>query len=232
VNDFKIPFFRLSKPCGTGPRPPKRTGSPGTRAGLEVSEMLETAANDHKPGVTSDRAPKEDATLHEIVIVGGGAAGLDLATGVGNTLARRKRAQITLVDKAREFLHRRLLRAFNVSFALQDARGCAARTRECDPRYDWPKLSPTQRARGEASLEPIRVSEAQCAEVGDGEGDRRRIMRVSKPPLLGRLGHVGLSASRKSVPIYMKRRKRDMSPELSLLLQITVGTGVIAAAAS
>ena len=44
MNDFKIPFFRLSKPCGTGPRPPKRTGSPGTRAGLGVSEMLETAA--------------------------------------------------------------------------------------------------------------------------------------------------------------------------------------------
>jgi hypothetical protein len=34
--------------------------------------MLETAANDRKPGMTSDQAPKEDATLHEIVIVGGG----------------------------------------------------------------------------------------------------------------------------------------------------------------
>ena len=71
--------------------------------------MLETAANDHKPGVTSDRAPKEDATLHEIVIVGGGAAGLELATGLGNTLARRKRARITLVDKARAHLWKPLL---------------------------------------------------------------------------------------------------------------------------
>ncbi len=71
--------------------------------------MLETAANDHKPGVTSDQAPKEDATLHEIVIVGGGAAGLELATGLGNTLARRKRARITLVDKARAHLWKPLL---------------------------------------------------------------------------------------------------------------------------
>jgi hypothetical protein len=45
--------------------------------------MLETAANDHKLGVTSDQAPKEDATFHEILIVGGGAAGLELrATAV------------------------------------------------------------------------------------------------------------------------------------------------------
>jgi len=71
--------------------------------------MLETAANDHKPGVPSDQAPKEYATLHEIVIVGGGAAGLELATGLGNTLARRKRARITLVDKARAHLWKPLL---------------------------------------------------------------------------------------------------------------------------
>jgi NADH dehydrogenase len=71
--------------------------------------MLETAAHDHKPGVTSDQTPKEEATLHEIVIVGGGAAGLELATGLGNTLARRKRARITLVDKARAHLWKPLL---------------------------------------------------------------------------------------------------------------------------
>ena len=127
--------------------------------------MLETAANDHNPGVTSDQGPKDEVPLHEIVIVGGGPAGLELATGLGNTLARRRRARITLVDKARahtlrlsrlrltcfarsehrrksdgisrqeEFLHRRLLRAFDVSFTVQDARGCPARTREHDPRY-------------------------------------------------------------------------------------------------
>ena len=71
--------------------------------------MLETAAHDHKPGVTSDQASKEEETLHEIVIVGGGAAGLELATGLGNTLAKRKKARITLVDKARAHLWKPLL---------------------------------------------------------------------------------------------------------------------------
>ena len=36
--------------------------------------------------------------LHRIVIVGGGAGGLELVTRVGRTLGRRGRAQITLVD--------------------------------------------------------------------------------------------------------------------------------------
>jgi NADH:ubiquinone reductase (H+-translocating) len=70
--------------------------------------MLETAANDHNPGVTFDQAPK-DVPFHEIVIVGGGAAGLELATRLGNTLARHKRARITLVDKARAHLWKPLL---------------------------------------------------------------------------------------------------------------------------
>ena len=70
--------------------------------------MLETAANDHNSGVTFDQAPK-DVPFHEIVIVGGGAAGLELATGLGNTLARHKRARITLVDKARAHLWKPLL---------------------------------------------------------------------------------------------------------------------------
>ncbi len=39
--------------------------------------------------------------LHKIVIVGGGAGGLELATRLGHAYGRRKRAQITLVDKNR-----------------------------------------------------------------------------------------------------------------------------------
>ena len=35
---------------------------------------------------------------HHIVIVGGGAGGLELATRLGRTLGKRKRARITLVD--------------------------------------------------------------------------------------------------------------------------------------
>ena len=38
---------------------------------------------------------------HHIVIIGGGAGGLELATRLGDTLGRRKQAHIILVDKNR-----------------------------------------------------------------------------------------------------------------------------------
>jgi len=40
-------------------------------------------------------------TPHRIVIVGGGAGGLELATRLGNTLGRRRQAEVTLIEKAR-----------------------------------------------------------------------------------------------------------------------------------
>jgi NADH dehydrogenase len=46
---------------------------------------------------------------HRIVIVGGGAGGLELATRLGDTLGRRKKALITLVDKSRTHLWKPLL---------------------------------------------------------------------------------------------------------------------------
>jgi NADH:ubiquinone reductase (H+-translocating) len=46
------------------------------------------------------RAVAPDA-LHRIVIVGGGAGGLELATRLGDKMARRSRASVTLIDKAR-----------------------------------------------------------------------------------------------------------------------------------
>lgn len=36
--------------------------------------------------------------LHRIVIVGGGAGGLELATRLGCSLGRRQKAEVTLVD--------------------------------------------------------------------------------------------------------------------------------------
>ncbi len=44
---------------------------------------------------------KAQSAPHRIVIVGGGAAGLELATSLGNTLGRKGQADITLIDKAR-----------------------------------------------------------------------------------------------------------------------------------
>jgi NADH dehydrogenase len=44
-----------------------------------------------------------------IVVVGGGAAGLELVTKLGNTLGRRRRADITLVDASRTHIWKPLL---------------------------------------------------------------------------------------------------------------------------
>jgi NADH:ubiquinone reductase (H+-translocating) len=48
-------------------------------------------------------------TLHHIVIVGGGAGGLELATQLGNTLGKRKQAEITLIDASLTHLWKPLL---------------------------------------------------------------------------------------------------------------------------
>src|SRR3954471_3052134 len=52
---------------------------------------------------------KSHRDLHRIVVVGGGAGGLELATQLGSTLGRRKRARITLIDRSRTHLWKPLL---------------------------------------------------------------------------------------------------------------------------
>lgn len=70
----------------------------------QVREADLTAA----PSATAKRS---DSALPEIVVVGGGAAGLELATKLGDTLGRRRRASITLVERARTHLWKPLLHA-------------------------------------------------------------------------------------------------------------------------
>lgn len=53
--------------------------------------------------------PLQTERLHHIVIVGGGAGGLELATRLGRTLGKRKKARITLVDRSRTHLWKPLL---------------------------------------------------------------------------------------------------------------------------
>ncbi len=50
-----------------------------------------------------------DSSLHRIMIVGGGAGGLELATELGDTLGKKCLAQITLIDKSRTHLWKPLL---------------------------------------------------------------------------------------------------------------------------
>ena len=47
--------------------------------------------------------------LHQVVIVGGGAGGLELATKLGNTLGRKKKAEIILIDAKKTHVWKPLL---------------------------------------------------------------------------------------------------------------------------
>ncbi|MEA1831339.1 NAD(P)/FAD-dependent oxidoreductase [Methylobacterium durans] len=52
---------------------------------------------------------ENEVGLHRIVVVGGGAAGLQLATKLGEKLGRRRKAHVTLVDRARTHIWKPLL---------------------------------------------------------------------------------------------------------------------------
>ena len=62
-------------------------------------------------GQTETTRNTEAATagLHRIVVAGGGAAGLELVTKLGNTLGRKKKAVVTLVERNRAHLWKPLL---------------------------------------------------------------------------------------------------------------------------
>ncbi len=53
--------------------------------------------------------PISDPNLHQIVVVGGGAGGLELVTQLGKKLGRKGKAGVTLVDKARTHIWKPLL---------------------------------------------------------------------------------------------------------------------------
>ena len=65
------------------------------RARIQITQMTTAQQGENSP--------------HRIVIVGGGAGGLELATNLGRKLGRRKRAEITLVDRSRTHLWKPLL---------------------------------------------------------------------------------------------------------------------------
>ena len=65
----------------------------------------------------------ESSNLHQIIVVGGGASGLELVTGLGDKLGRRKLADVTLIDKSRTHLWKPLLHeiaAGTVDFAVHE----------------------------------------------------------------------------------------------------------------
>ena len=73
-------------------------------ANLEAPARIEGGPGEGFPGTTTtaaiDAAPRP-GTLHRIVIVGGGAGGLELATRLGDKLGKGNKAHVTLIEKAR-----------------------------------------------------------------------------------------------------------------------------------
>ena len=61
-----------------------------TTEGLSVKSTVDANARLPRPG-----------TLHRIVVVGGGAGGLELATRLGDRLGKRNKAHVTLIERAR-----------------------------------------------------------------------------------------------------------------------------------
>jgi NADH:ubiquinone reductase (H+-translocating) len=57
----------------------------------------------------AETASTDDSSLHRVVVVGGGAAGLRLTSLLGASLGRRRRASITLVEKLRIHVWKPLL---------------------------------------------------------------------------------------------------------------------------
>ena len=62
---------------------------------------------EHQQEPTSQ--PRAESSLHRIVVVGGGAAGLQLVTKLGDWLGRHKKAQVTLVERSRTHIWKPLL---------------------------------------------------------------------------------------------------------------------------
>jgi NADH dehydrogenase len=59
--------------------------------------------------IVPDARSTADPSLHRIVIVGGGAGGLELATRLGDKFGKKQRANITLVDRKRTHVWKPLL---------------------------------------------------------------------------------------------------------------------------
>jgi NADH dehydrogenase len=65
----------------------------------------------------------ESSNLHHVIVVGGGAGGLELVTRLGDKLGRRRLANVTLIDKSRTHLWNPLLHeiaAGTMDFAVHE----------------------------------------------------------------------------------------------------------------
>jgi NADH:ubiquinone reductase (H+-translocating) len=106
------------------------------------------------PAVSADR---HLATPPHIVVVGGGAGGLVLATKLGNRLGRRGKARITLVDCALTHIWKPLLHEVAAGTLRADSDGLDyfAHARAHHFAFELGQMAGLDRARREIILEPV-----------------------------------------------------------------------------
>jgi NADH dehydrogenase len=97
------------------------------------------------------------ATPHHIVVVGGGAGGLVLATKLGNRLGRRGKARITLVDCALTHIWKPLLHEVAAGTLRADSDGLDyfAHARAHHFGFELGQMNGLDRARRELILDPM-----------------------------------------------------------------------------
>ena len=137
-----------------------------TTAREPVADVLERAP---EPGAPRQSVPTRSvAAPHHIVVVGGGAGGLVLATKLGDRLGRRGKARITLVDCALIHIWKPLLHEVAAGTLRIEADGLDyfAHARDHHFAFELGRMSGLDRRRREILLEP--VSDASGAELVPG----------------------------------------------------------------
>ena len=79
------------------------------------------------PAATRVMPVGDDSDLPHIIIVGGGAGGLELATRLGDKLGRKKKAKISLIERARTHVWKPLLH--EIAAGSMDTRSTSSNTR-------------------------------------------------------------------------------------------------------
>jgi NADH dehydrogenase len=117
---------------------------------------------------TAGEATVNAAALHHIVIVGGGAGGLVLATKLGRRLARRGKARVILVDSSLTHVWKPLLHEVAAGTLRVDTDGLDyfAHARAHHFAFELGRMSGLDRSRREIMLDPI--TDTSGAEVAPG----------------------------------------------------------------